>query len=193
MKLDAANTPKAARVIVAIAPALIYAFLFSYLMILPKTKQIKTLRSQITAQESEITKSQSMAAKLEILRDENQKLKARLEELAEQLPEEKEISPLLRQVSEKGLGSGLQILTWKPGERSLHQSKIVYSVPVNVTVKGSYHRLGEFFSLLTKLSRIVNINDIKMGGPTLQGDEAVLGISFTAVTFTAAETGGLSK
>lgn len=193
MKFDPASVPKPARIAIAILPGIAYALIFTFLLILPKTKEIKSLNRDIDAQISEITKAQSMAAKLDILKEENQKLIARLQTLSEQLPEEKEISQLLRQVSEKGLGSGLQILTWKPGDRSLHASKIVYTVPVNVTVKGSYHRLGEFFSMLTKLSRIVNITDIKMGGAKLQGDEALLNISFTAVTFTAAETGGLSK
>jgi len=193
MKLNIGPLPKPARIAIAVVPALLYALVFTYLAILPKTKEVRAIRSQISTQENDIMKTQSMAAKLDKLREENVKLRARLDELSQQLPEEKEISQLLRQVSQKGIGAGLQILTWKPKERALHPSNIVYSVPVEVTLKGSYQRLGEFFSMLTRLSRIVNITDIKMATPNLQGEEAVLGISFTAVTFTAAESGGLSK
>jgi len=193
MKLNIGPLPKPAKVAIALVPAVLYAVLFTYFALLPKSKEVGAMRGQIAAQENDIMKTQSTAAKLDRIKEENVKLRARLDELSQQLPEEKEISQLLRQVSQRGIGAGLQILTWKPSERSLHPSNIVYSVPVEVTMKGSYHRLGEFFSMLTRLNRIVNITDIKMGTPKFEGEEAMLGISFTAVTFTAAESGGLSK
>jgi type IV pilus assembly protein PilO len=52
-------------------------------------------------------------------------------------------------------------------------------------MSGSYHRLGNFFASLTKLDRIVNITDIKLGSPKPEGKEAILDITFSAVTFTA--------
>jgi type IV pilus assembly protein PilO len=193
MKISLGGVSKPARIAIAVVPAVIYILVFGYLVILPKTKQVKDLRGQIAAQDNDIMKTQSLAAKLDKLKEENANLRARLDELAQQLPEEKEISQLLRQVSQKGITAGLDILTWKPSERTIHPSNIVYTVPVEVTLKGSYHKLGEFFSALTHLSRIVNIMDIKMGSPKLEGSEAVLAISFTAVTFTAAESGGLAQ
>jgi type IV pilus assembly protein PilO len=192
-KLNLQSIPKPARIAIIVVPALILASLVAFLAIMPKTKQLKGLGDEIAAQENEITKTQSMAAKLDVLKAENEGLRKRLDELSEQLPEEKEISQLLSQVSGKGTDSGLTILTWKPADRQLHPSQIVYAVPVSVNVKGSYHRFGQFLSSLTRLKRIVNINDIKMGGAAVQGDEAAMTINFTAVTFTAAETGGLAK
>ncbi|MDA8325841.1 MAG: type 4a pilus biogenesis protein PilO [Nitrospiraceae bacterium] len=182
-----------ARVAIAVVPALLYAAVFTMLLLMPKHKAIKAQMAEISAQQNDIANTQSMASRLNLLKDENARLRARLDELSEQLPEEKEVSQLLGQVSDAGTRAGLQILSWKPGPRKLHQSKIVYEVPVDVTLSGSYHRFGSFLGALTRLKRIVNISDIKMSAPKPSGNEARLSISFTALTFTAAESGGLTN
>lgn len=192
-KINLESLGKPARAAIIVAPAVIYAVIFTMLLIAPKNKQIKARMADISTQENDIAQTQGMASKLGVLKEENDRLRARLQELSEQLPEENEVSQLLAQVSDAGMRSGLQIISWKPGPRTLHPSKIVYVVPVSVTVTGSYHRLGNFFSALTRLKRIVNITNISMSGPRPSGNEAILNISFTALTFTAAGPGGLSK
>lgn len=184
---------KPARVAVALAPAVLFAALCTLLLLMPKRKAIRTLRGQVSAQQNEIADTQSVAARLGLLKDENAGLKARLAALDEQLPAESEISPLLRQVSDEGTKAGLQIISWKPGPRKLHPSKVVYEVPVAVSLSGSYNDFGRFLGALTGLERIVNITDIKMGSPKQAGDKAILSISFTALTFTDAEPGGLTN
>ena len=54
-------------------------------------------------------------------------------------------------------------------------------------------KLGLFFSSLTQLEKIVNIRDIKMGSPKVDGRNVVLTVSFNAVTFTAVADGGMLK
>lgn len=192
-KINLANLGKPARAAIIVIPAVAYAIIFTMLLIAPKNREIKSQMADIAAQESDIAKTEGMASRLGLLKQENERLRARLQELSEQLPEEKEVSQLLGQVSDAGMRSGLQIISWKPGPRTLHPSQIVYQVPVSVSVTGSYHHLGQFFSSLTRLKRIVNITNINMSGPRPSGNEALLSISFTALTFTAAEPGGLSK
>ncbi|GAB4390955.1 MAG: hypothetical protein Kow0025_26500 [Thermodesulfovibrionales bacterium] len=177
--------PRPVRIIIAVLPALVFAAAFGYLVLVPKYKAIEALKQQIVKQQNEIAKSQSMVDRLDELKAENAKLKKRLALLEEQLPEEGEISSLLKQVSDLGIQAGLKILSWKPAPRRRHASGIIFEVPVAVELKGSYHRLGRFFASLTSLNRIVNISDIKLGSPVPSGDEAVLNVSFSAVTFTA--------
>ncbi len=192
-KLNLLNMPRPAKIAIAIVPALVCAAVIMIMFVLPKSKQVKTLKADIEGQQNEIIKTQSMAARLDVLKTENEKLRARLNELSEQLPEEKEVSQLLRQVSDKGTDAGLQIMTWRTGGRVPHPSGIVESVPVNVTVTGGYHSFGRFLSSLTRLKRIVNISDIRLSNPTIKGDEAIEGISFVATTFVATGSGGLAN
>lgn len=180
-----AKIPRGVRIALAILPSVIFASLFVKMAIMPKRAQIETLKQEISQQDTEITKKKSMAARLDTLKVEQERLKQILSDLEVRLPAEKEISSLLKQVSELGKNSGLQILTWTPAARSMHPSGIVYQVPVSVTLRGSYHKMGMFFSSLTGLDRIVNITNIRMSGAQTKGSEAVLSVSFSAVTFTA--------
>lgn len=190
-KFDLNSLPKAAKIAIAVLPVALVIGLFTFLSVMPSNQTIIALKGQITAQEAEISKSQSMADRLEDLKKQNEMLKAKLIELQQQLPEEKEISVLLKQVSDLGIESGLKILSWKPSERKSHPSGIVFEIPVQVEFKGSYHQLGRFFSSITSLDRIINIANLKLGGPTLTGDQVDLNISFTANTYTATSAGGL--
>jgi type IV pilus assembly protein PilO len=185
IKVDYKIFPGYVRTIIAILPALVIAIAVTFMLILPKSKEIKALESKIQVQENEIAKSQAKAEKLAELIAENQRLSKELDALKEQLPEEKEISDLLKQVSDQGIASGLRILLWKPEQRETHPSGIVYEIPVKVELSGSYHSLGFFFSSLTRLNRIVNISDIKLGDPKPAKDNAVLKVTFTATTFSA--------
>ncbi len=185
LKMDFKKIPKGVRIALAIAPAIVISVLVFMLIVSPKSKEIKALKTEISKQESEIVKSEAMVAKLDILKVENEKLKKRLRELKEQLPEEKEVSSLLKQISEMAAKSDIDILTWKPEAKKAHSSGIVEEIPFALTLTGTYHNLGDFFSSLTRLNRIVNLSNITLGGAKAQRDEAVLNINFRASTFSA--------
>jgi len=193
IKLDIKTLPSYVKVIIAVLPSIIIALLVLFLVINPKLKQIKVLEAQIDKQNNEIAASQAKAAKLEVLKMENARLVTRVNELKEQLPEEKEISSLLKQVSDMGTSAGLEIKSWKPAAKTTHPSGIVYEIPVSVDVTGTYHNLGYFLSSITKLNRIVNINDMKLAAPKKEKSETILQVSFKASTFSAVPDAEIAK
>jgi type IV pilus assembly protein PilO len=185
LNINMSTLPAAVKVLIAFLPAIVISALVILLLILPRHKEIERLNGEITKQENDIAKDQVKAAKLSTLKAENEKLQKRLDELKLQLPEEREVSGLLKQVSDLGIKSGLKIISWKPEQKKDHPSGTIYEIPVAVELSGSYHNLGIFFSRLTKLNRIVNISDIKMGSPKPERDEAIARINFKATTFSA--------
>lgn len=186
LKIDLKKLPKAARIAVAVVPSVIIIVLVVMLVVMPKQKDISKLKKEIDGQTNEIAKSRLMAEKLDVLKVENEKLKKKLDALKEKLPEEKEVSSLLKQISDEAAKATVDILTWKPEAKRPHQSKIVEEIPFAITMSGTYHNLGAFFGNLTRLNRIVNLSDIKLGDPKpAKAGEATLNISFKASTFTA--------
>ena len=183
LKIDMKALPTYAKVIIAVLPSIVIIVLVLFLFISPKQKQIKVLDAKIDKQNNEIAVSTSKAEKLEMLKMENEKLMNRINELKLQLPEEKEISSLLKQVSDLGITAGLEIKSWKPSQKMTHSSGIVYEIPVAVEVIGTYHNLGYFLSSLTRLNRIINISDMKFGTPKRERNQTVLTVSFKASTF----------
>jgi len=185
LNINLKTLPMYVKVILACAPGVIIAALVIFLFIVPKDKEIKALDLKIAAQENEIAKDQAKADKLPQLTFENERLRNRLNELKLQLPEEKEVSTLLKQVSDLCIRAGMKIGLWKPEQRKTHTSGIVYEIPVRVELSGSYHNLGYFFSSLTKLNRIVNISDIRLSEPKPDKGISTERITFVATTFSA--------
>jgi type IV pilus assembly protein PilO len=185
IKINVKSLPLYAKVIVAVLPAVVVLIVGFMFFISPKQKEIKQLETKIDEQNNKIATGQAKVAKLEILTKENEALVKRLDELKEQLPEEKEISSLLKQVSDLSTAAGLQIKSWKPGARKNHPSGMVAEIPVSVSVTGTYHDFANFLSSLTRLHRIVNVNNIQMAGAQLKQGKAELQINFTASTFSA--------
>lgn len=187
IKINMKTLPVYVKAIIAVLPAIIIIALVIILAVMPKQKEIKRLDATIDGQNNKIAESQAKAAKLDVLKKENERLIKRMNELKEQLPEEKEISSLLKQVSDLSIASGLELKTWKPGPKKPHSSGIVDEIPVSVNVNGTYHDLGLFLSSLTKLNRIVNIDGMKLGGAKVEKGASVikLDIAFTASTFVA--------
>ena len=185
LNVDFSKVPSFVKIILAFVPAVIIIVVAFLVFILPKNKEIKDFETKILAQESEIAKSQSKAEQLPVLIKINEELKSKLNELKKQLPEEKEVTNLLKQVSDFAIKSGLKVDFWKPEPKKTHTSGIVYEIPVKVALFGSYHNLGHFFSNITKLNRIVNISNLRLSEQEISGQHALLKINFTATTFSA--------
>ncbi len=180
------NLPPSQRRLLTVLPSIIIAAVFIYFFIMPLYEERSKLASEVERQENDIMIAEKQSAKLSALKAENERLLKRLKELQSMLPEEKEVSGLLRKTSELGIKSGLHVVLWKPKERIVHESKEVYQIPVEVEMRGSYHRLGHFFSNLTRLERIVNIPNLIMKPAEekfQQKGTHVLNIGFTAVTY----------
>jgi type IV pilus assembly protein PilO len=184
-KLDIRNLPSYARIIIAVLPAVLLSAIIIIFIIMPRQKEIKELDARLDAQNNEIAVSQAKVAKLDILIKENERLQVRWNELKQQLPEESEVSGLLKQVSDRSLGAGLDMISWRPGPKRVYPGGIVYEIPVSVNVTGTFHEFGAFLSDLTRMNRIVNVNNITLASPRMKGESSVLQVSFTASTFSA--------
>jgi type IV pilus assembly protein PilO len=56
-------------------------------------------------------------------------------------------------------------------------------IPVNLAVSGKYHQLAKFFYNVSRLQRAINMENIVIGTPKLQGEDLVLQVHVLATTF----------
>ncbi|NOZ67665.1 MAG: type 4a pilus biogenesis protein PilO [Deferribacteres bacterium] len=183
------NLPPHLRIIITALPSVILIGLFVFFIYMPRNEEIERLNTKIVKLDKEIISAEAKIRKLDALREENRLLKRRLARLKEQLPEEKEVSELLKQISELGLKSGLKILLWKPGARKTQPAGLYVEIPVSVEVLAEYHKLGVFFSHISRLPRLVNISDMKLSSQTGSGqtERGIIKAEFTARTFASVE------
>jgi type IV pilus assembly protein PilO len=80
--------------------------------------------------------------------------------LLKQLPNKQEMDALITDVNQAGLGRGLQFELFKPEGETV--SEFYAETPIRVKVTGGYHDIAAFVSDVSKLSRIVTLQDINM-------------------------------
>lgn len=100
--------------------------------------------------------------------------------LLKQLPSKSEMDALLTDINQAGLGRGLQFELFRPAA-SENRRDFYAELPITIRVTGSYHDLGAFASDISKLSRIVTLNDIALASSGAKGGG--LALDATARTF----------
>jgi Tfp pilus assembly protein PilO len=104
-------------------------------------------------------------AELQVYERRNAEFKVEMAALEKQLdtlktivPEEKEVDEFMRLLQEAAAASGVQI-------RSISAQAVVprdyhYELPFAISVDGPYFSIEDFFSRLSRLSRIINVGDL---------------------------------
>jgi type IV pilus assembly protein PilO len=143
-------------------------------------ERLETLNTEVEELKESVRKHTAIAARLEDLHarlaalDEAVKVAVRL------LPETREIPELLTQISELGLNAGLEFRLFKPEAEK--RADFYAEVPVSLIILGKFHDVARFFDHLSKLSRIVNVTDIKIA--LNKGSEADLLLSTSCLVTT---------
>ncbi|MDP2879855.1 MAG: type 4a pilus biogenesis protein PilO [Sulfuricella sp.] len=88
--------------------------------------------------------------------------------LIKQLPNKAEMDALLTDINQAGLGRGLEFDLFRPADRET-LSEFYAERPISIRVTGNYHDLGAFASDVSRLPRIVTLNEINItpSGQTL--------------------------
>jgi type IV pilus assembly protein PilO len=152
-----------------------------YFLIDPKLTQITAKQGQLRTLEDELIQKQSIANNLAQFKHEKEILERRLAQALTELPNEANIDDLIRSLSEIGTKSGLVINTIDP--QAEQRQSFYASIPIVMSVSGNYHEIGVFLDALSKLARIVNVTNIKMGGAKKQNEKLVVNASYVATTF----------
>ena len=165
---------------------LVVAYIFQFQI--PMNTKIKQLDTALAGLQQKIRENDSKIKKLDDLRTEVKSLQKKLVILTEQLPPESEVSDLLRQIQSLVNQSGLTLKSWKPSGRKQHASGLYEEIPIAITLTGGYHNTALLFDRIGKLTRIVNVLNIKMGSMKMNKDGIPeITISCTAMTFSALE------
>ncbi len=97
-----------------------------------------------------------------------------------QLPNKTEIPELLIDITQAGLGRGLQFVLFKPQAEKTAEFYAI--LPISIKVIGKYHILGEFISDLAALPRIVALGNLSIAGAG-KGKTRKLAMTATAMTY----------
>jgi len=106
------------------------------------------------------TTKKNQAINLEAYKKQRADIEQAFGALLKQLPNKQEMDALITDVNQAGLGRGLQFDLFKPEAETA--SEFYAETPIRVKVTGGYHDIAAFVSDVSKLSRIVTLQDIAM-------------------------------
>ncbi len=152
-----------------------------YFFVDPMQTQITQRQGQLRQLEDELIQKQSIANNLAQFKHEKEILERRLAQALTELPNEANVDDLIRSLSEIGTKSGLTINTIDP--QAEQRQSFYASIPIVMSVTGNYHEIGVFLDSLSKLARIVNVTNIKMGASRVTNEKLVVNASYVATTF----------
>ena len=125
-----------------------------------KRDQLAKLEKRETQQIETLKVRQRKAANLNALKEQMKEMEISFGDMVRQLPNQTEVAGLLVDISQTGLGAGLEFKLFEP---KAENPKEFYAVlPISISVVGSYHQFGEFISGLAQLPRIVTTHEINI-------------------------------
>lgn len=176
---------KVQRILISSGFFILLAGVFIYFFFWPKFEKINSLTANLKELEKKLTTAKRNAADLKEFQAKMKEAEAQFKLAMKKLPEKEEIPSLLTSISDSGQQVGLDFLLFEPKPE---RAKEFYAeIPVAMSMKADYHNLAIFFDQVARLSRIVNIHDIRIDH-TKRKDSAELNARCTAVTYKFIET-----
>jgi type IV pilus assembly protein PilO len=121
---------------------------------------LDTAKQKETELRGVFTTKKNQAINLEAYKKQLADIEQAFGALLKQLPNKQEMDALITDVNQAGLGRGLQFELFKPEAETI--SEFYAETPIHVKVTGGYHDIAAFVSDVSKLSRIVTLQNIAM-------------------------------
>jgi type IV pilus assembly protein PilO len=159
----------------------VLAFILSYVFVWQKKRpELEQRQTEERQLRTEFQSKHSKAVNLEVYKQQLKDIERSFGAMLRQLPGKTEVPNLLVDISQAGVGAGLEEKLFEP---SPEQQKDFYAEkPIKIRLSGSYHEFGEFVSNIAALPRIVTLHDIEIT-PAKDGNESDLTLNVTAKTY----------
>lgn len=123
----------------------------------------------------------SQAVKIDAYRQQMVDIEKTFGALLKQLPDKSQMDGLLTDINQAGLGRGLEFELFKPGAEVI--ADFYAEMPIQVKVKGTYHDIGAFATDVSKLSRIVTLNNLNIMPMNKDAKDGLLSMEAVAQTY----------
>jgi type IV pilus assembly protein PilO len=144
-----------------------------FLWLSDQADDLQRVRDKEPALKTEYRNKLAQAINLDALKKQKEEVQTYVTQLEKQLPGKAEMDALLTDINQAGVGRGLVIDQFIPGQT---ETKEYYAeLPIAIKVSGRYHDIGAFAGDIAALSRIVTLHNLSIapadkGGTNLSMD-----------------------
>jgi len=181
--------PLAGQLGVSAAAAAVIGGIFYWWFWSPMVVEADQKTASLSKLQDDIRKLEITANKLPEFQREVVLLEAKLDTLKRILPPAKETPDLMKKVQYLAAQSNLTIKKFNPGAAATKE--FYQEFPISVDVEGTYHNLAVFFDRVRRLSRLVNVGNLKIKAQSKASPSKTIAAACVATTFVYVEAGSL--
>jgi type IV pilus assembly protein PilO len=131
-----------------------------FLWLSDQANDLQAARDKEPALKSEYRAKLAQAINLDALKKQKEEVQTYVTQLEKQLPGKAEMDALLTDINQAGVGRGLVIDQFIPGQT---ETKEYYAeLPIAIRVTGRFHDIGAFAADIAALSRIVTLHNLSI-------------------------------
>lgn len=143
-------------------------------------KDIGAEQRRIADLEKKISEGRAAQQELPRFREEMRRRELELDKLLRILPPRKNTQELIRRIRSLTEQAGFQLKVFDPAEKETDR-EFYREWPIKIDLDGGYHELVLFFDRVSRFSRIINIENLKISSK--QSGSHTISAQFTAKTF----------
>jgi type IV pilus assembly protein PilO len=141
--------------------------------------EIAKLEQDYEVKQHKIREGQAIEQRLPEFEREIESLERKLGDIQQILPTDQETGDLLAWIKNVGDQSNLDLKSFSPG--GLKPVEFYKEFPIEMQVVTRYHDLGVFLDRVSKYSRIINVDNLRISQSNVR--DKTISASFTATTF----------
>lgn len=138
-------------------------------------------RSRTSELETELSKVKQSQASYFADRDELAMRQQKQRELNKVLPTDTEAATFLSALQAVSNISGIDLKAWSPMDEV--PQTFYAKVPMKLQISGRFHQIAKFIYEVGKQDRIINMENLELGDPKIEGEDVVLKATCLATTF----------
>lgn len=161
--------------------AVVLILVYWFAVFTGKREELGASNDQLAQLQVQLAENRTLAADLPRFKEELTRLDNELTEALRQLPNDKELPVLLTDITTLGKNAGLEFKSFIPQPEV--KKGFYAEVPINIALNGGFHELAKFFDELSRLDRIVNVQNFSVDNVQIRPNSIELQISGVATTF----------
>lgn len=161
---NAGNLPLPVKLVLLAVVFLMLVAAGYWFMWRPATEELDRARAKEVELKDLFTQKKRQSINLEAYKQQMVDIERTFGALLKQLPDRSQMDGLLTDINQVGLEKGLEFELFKPGQEII--GDFYAELPISIKVIGGYHDLGNFASDISRLPRIVTLNDLAIVSPS---------------------------
>ncbi len=153
-----ARLPKVVRFLLVLIMAGVVVGGYAYFLYMPAKERIEALQVQEKDLQRKLAQARAVVQNMPKFKEELEVLEGELTYALRQLPDEEQLYVLLNDIDARGKNAGLEFKAFR--RQSKVQRDFYAEVPIELELTGSFHDVVTFFDEISRLDRIVNVNEL---------------------------------